>query len=246
MTGTYSGQFAMEGFLNINWARWKRVLLTRTIAILPTLFIARYKEENLTGMNDLLNALMSLQLPFALLPTLTFTSSSKVMGQFKNDFVNIITAAVLSIVVISINIFFVGTFVKNNFALTWWVILIAVSFVIYYLVFLVYLVSYLPLPIFLSLTLFSHNFSQVGCFLVVLGCDLLTNLPVIGKYMVEKHSIEYSHSLAQSNPPSPIPNSNQESVNTWTQYSYRNHKKSPSTYFKKKLVNHDLTQDFLQ
>ena len=40
--------------------------------------------DNLTGMNDLLNAVMSLQLPFALIPTLTFTSSHKIMGDFKN------------------------------------------------------------------------------------------------------------------------------------------------------------------
>ena len=43
MTGTYVGQFAMEGFLNLHWKRWQRVLLTRTIAILPTFFIAFYK-----------------------------------------------------------------------------------------------------------------------------------------------------------------------------------------------------------
>lgn len=62
-----------------------RVLLTRTIAIFPTLFIAVYKGiDDLTGMNDLLNALMSLQLPFALIPTLIFTSSKSVMGDFQN------------------------------------------------------------------------------------------------------------------------------------------------------------------
>ena len=33
MTGTYAGQFAMEGFLNLHWQRWLRVLVTRSIAI---------------------------------------------------------------------------------------------------------------------------------------------------------------------------------------------------------------------
>ncbi|XP_015789022.1 natural resistance-associated macrophage protein 2 [Tetranychus urticae] len=172
MTGTYSGQFAMEGFLDLHWARWKRVLLTRTIAICPTLFIAYYRQQDLTGMNDLLNALMSLQLPFALLPTLTFTSSKKVMGQFKNDFTNIVVASSLSVVVISINIYFVGSFVKDNFPVTWWVILLALTFVIFYLIFVVYL---------------------VGCFLVVIGCNWLTVLPIVGKYMREEHSIEHEH-----------------------------------------------------
>ena len=39
MTGTYTGQFCMEGFLNLHWKRWQRVLLTRTIAITPTLLV---------------------------------------------------------------------------------------------------------------------------------------------------------------------------------------------------------------
>ena len=76
MTGTYSGQFAMEGFLNIRWKRWQRVLLTRSIAMVPTFSVAFFSDINdLTGMNDLLNALMSILLPFAVLPALTFSSS---------------------------------------------------------------------------------------------------------------------------------------------------------------------------
>ncbi|XP_031467833.1 metal transporter Nramp4-like [Phasianus colchicus] len=62
MTGTYSGQFVMEGFLNLRWSRFARVLLTRSIAITPTLFVAIFQDvEHLTGMNDFLNVLMSLQ-----------------------------------------------------------------------------------------------------------------------------------------------------------------------------------------
>ncbi|KAG5891790.1 Protein Malvolio [Gonioctena quinquepunctata] len=69
MTGTYAGQFAMEGFLNLQWARWKRVLFTRTIAIIPTFCLAFFSNiDDLTSMNDILNAIMSLQ--FHLLPYL--------------------------------------------------------------------------------------------------------------------------------------------------------------------------------
>ncbi|XP_034180731.2 solute carrier family member malvolio isoform X3 [Osmia lignaria lignaria] len=85
MTGTYAGQFAMEGFLNLQWARWKRVLFTRMIAIVPTFLVAFFSDiDNLTGMNDILNAIMTLQLPFATLPTIAFTSSAQIMGEFKN------------------------------------------------------------------------------------------------------------------------------------------------------------------
>ncbi|NWY21388.1 NRAM2 protein, partial [Aphelocoma coerulescens] len=69
MTGTYSGQFVMEGFLNLRWSRFARVLLTRSIAITPTLFVAIFQDvEHLTGMNDFLNVLMSLQVSGGPLP----------------------------------------------------------------------------------------------------------------------------------------------------------------------------------
>uniref|UniRef100_A0A8C5FN32 Natural resistance-associated macrophage protein 2-like n=1 Tax=Gadus morhua TaxID=8049 RepID=A0A8C5FN32_GADMO len=62
MTGTYSGQFVMEGFLNLKWSRFARVLLTRSIAITPTLLVAIFQDiTKLTGMNDFLNVLQSLQ-----------------------------------------------------------------------------------------------------------------------------------------------------------------------------------------
>jgi NRAMP (natural resistance-associated macrophage protein)-like metal ion transporter len=74
-----------QGFLDLRWSRWKRVLLTRTIAILPTFFVARFQNiQDLSGMNDMLNALMSLQLPFAILPVISMTSSEHIMGDFQN------------------------------------------------------------------------------------------------------------------------------------------------------------------
>ncbi|XP_032871615.1 natural resistance-associated macrophage protein 2-like isoform X3 [Amblyraja radiata] len=85
MTGTYSGQFVMEGFLNLSWSRFARVLFTRSIAITPTLLVALFQDvERLTGMNDFLNVLQSMQLPFALIPILTFTSMTSVMHDFVN------------------------------------------------------------------------------------------------------------------------------------------------------------------
>ncbi|VDN39197.1 unnamed protein product [Gongylonema pulchrum] len=87
MTGTYAGQFVMEGFLQIRWSRWKRVLVTRAIAIVPTLAVALRINgvRDLTGMNDLLNCVQMVQLPFALIPIITFTSSPKVMLDFRSS-----------------------------------------------------------------------------------------------------------------------------------------------------------------
>ena len=106
MTGTYSGQFAMEGFLKLEWARWKRVLLTRSIAIVPTLALAFSRGiTRLTGLNDLLNVLQSLQLPFAVLPLLTFTNDKSVMGEYRNNrFVQTLTW-VLALMVLAINFY---------------------------------------------------------------------------------------------------------------------------------------------
>nr|XP_020443403.1 natural resistance-associated macrophage protein 2-like isoform X2 [Monopterus albus] len=62
MTGTYSGQFVMEGFLDLRWSRFARVLLTRSLAITPTLLVAIFQDvRHLTGMNDFLNVLQSVQ-----------------------------------------------------------------------------------------------------------------------------------------------------------------------------------------
>eukprot|EP00092_Neocalanus_flemingeri_P019840 GFUD01021491.1.p1 GENE.GFUD01021491.1~~GFUD01021491.1.p1 ORF type:complete len:585 (+),score=183.50 GFUD01021491.1:118-1872(+) len=112
MTGTYAGQFAMEGFLNLQWKKWQRVLFTRTIAILPTFFIAFYENiQDLSGMNDLLNCLMSLMLPFAVIPTITFTSNKKIMGDFTNGLISKIFSVLLSLLVIIINTYFVISYV---------------------------------------------------------------------------------------------------------------------------------------
>lgn len=73
MTGTYAGQFVMEGFLDIKLPVWKRVFFTRCIAVMPALvvaFIADYDE-----VDTYLNILQSIQLPFALIPLIKFTSS---------------------------------------------------------------------------------------------------------------------------------------------------------------------------
>lgn len=51
-----------QGFLNLRWSRFARVILTRSIAIIPTLLVAVFQDvEHLTGMNDFLNVLQSLQ-----------------------------------------------------------------------------------------------------------------------------------------------------------------------------------------
>ena len=144
MTGTYAGQFAMEGFLNLKWKRWQRVLLTRTVAILPTFFVAFYEKiEDLSGMNDLLNCLMSLQLPFALIPTIAFSSSTKTMGEFASGRCSKVFSLVLSLLVIVINIYFVFQYVVGLGYNSWYFITFVVLFGCFYITFNIYLIMHM-------------------------------------------------------------------------------------------------------
>ncbi|CAH1774872.1 unnamed protein product [Owenia fusiformis] len=136
MTGTYAGQFVMEGFLKIHWAKWKRVLLTRSIAMVPTIVVAVSATSYLDSLNTWLNVLQSVQLPFALLPILHLTSSSRVMGTFKNDRITKMVVWLLAVLVLSINFYLVYLQVNDT---TWWVYLIVAIVTIIYMSFILYL-----------------------------------------------------------------------------------------------------------
>lgn len=98
---------------------------TRLIAIVPTFCVAFFSQiQDLTGMNDILNAVMALQLPFAVIPTIAFTSSHFIMGEFVNGIGNKIVSCILCVVVIAINIFFVTDQVMSA-ELQWgWILLV--------------------------------------------------------------------------------------------------------------------------
>jgi natural resistance-associated macrophage protein 2 len=82
MTGTYAGQFVMQGFLKMRFPPWVQVAITRSIAIFPSLIVAF--TNSIDELDGLINILQAIQLPFALIPLLKFTSSAKVMKEFKN------------------------------------------------------------------------------------------------------------------------------------------------------------------
>lgn len=86
ITGTYAGQFIMGGFLNLRLKKWLRALITRSFAIVPTLVVALIfdtSESSLDVLNEWLNVLQSIQIPFALIPLLCLVSKEEVMGVFK-------------------------------------------------------------------------------------------------------------------------------------------------------------------
>lgn len=87
MTGTYTGQFVMSGFIDLRVPAWKRVMVTRAIALWPTLGVALICSDSsdMDRLNQALNVLQSVQLPFAVIPVLKLTSSVNVMGPLVNS-----------------------------------------------------------------------------------------------------------------------------------------------------------------
>jgi manganese transport protein len=85
ITGTLAGQVVMEGFMHWRIKPWVRRLITRTLAILPAVFIIGLRGEgSVTDLLILSQVVLALQLPFAMFPLLQFTSSRKRMGAWKN------------------------------------------------------------------------------------------------------------------------------------------------------------------
>ena len=83
LTGTLAGQIVMEGFLNLRLRPWLRRLITRLIAIVPAVIcIALYGESGTGKLLVLSQVVLSLQLPFAVVPLILFTSDRKKMGEF--------------------------------------------------------------------------------------------------------------------------------------------------------------------
>jgi len=85
MTGAYAGQWVMQGYLQLNIHPVKRAVITRSLALVPCLTVAVYFGDGNTGLdqlNEYLNVLQSLVLPFAVVPLLTFAGSQAIMGDF--------------------------------------------------------------------------------------------------------------------------------------------------------------------
>ncbi|CCD70795.2 NRAMP-like transporter smf-2 [Caenorhabditis elegans] len=144
MTGTYTGQFVMEGFVRISWPKWKRVLITRAVAITPTLIlcIKAHGIKNLTGMNDFLNCVQMVQLPFALIPMITFTSSKRIMHNFRTSKPLQYFSIICGIITIGINVYFIFQYVTENFGTGWLIFVIIGPFTLLYIAFILYLAIY--------------------------------------------------------------------------------------------------------
>jgi manganese transport protein len=85
LTGTLAGQVVMEGFLNIRLRPWLRRLITRLLAIVPAIVVtALWGTRGTANLLVFSQVVLSMQLSFAVIPLVMFTSDRKKMGEFVN------------------------------------------------------------------------------------------------------------------------------------------------------------------
>ena len=105
ITGTISGQVVMEGFLNLRMTPWLRRLVTRLVALGPAVItIAIAGNEGVYRLLVLSQVILSLQLPFAIVPLIHFTADRCKMGPFANSLWVTLLAWAMAVVIILLNI----------------------------------------------------------------------------------------------------------------------------------------------
>jgi len=106
LTGTLAGQIVMEGFLDIRLRPWVRRLITRLLAIVPAVIVAGiYGERGVGSLLVLSQVILSLQLSFALVPLVLFTSDRNKMGRFVNSVPLKVGAWIATILIAVLNVY---------------------------------------------------------------------------------------------------------------------------------------------
>jgi len=105
LTGTLAGQVVMEGFLNLSMPRWARRLVTRLIAIIPTVIVVALMGEHGTASLLILSqVILSMQLSFAVVPLVLFTGDRRVMGEFVNGLPLKVLAWTVALLIAGLNV----------------------------------------------------------------------------------------------------------------------------------------------
>ena len=105
LTGTLAGQIVMEGFLNIRLRPWLRRLITRLIAIVPAIVcLAVFGDRATDKLLVLSQVILSMQLPFAVIPLVLFTSERAKMGEFANKWWVNLLAWITALVIVALNL----------------------------------------------------------------------------------------------------------------------------------------------
>jgi manganese transport protein len=113
LTGTLAGQVIMEGFVDIHLKPWQRRLLTRLLAIIPALsIVGLYGTHGLAKLLIFSQVVLSMQLPFAVIPLVKFTNERKYMGQFVNGAVLKYLSWSVAVIITLLNIWLIATVIN--------------------------------------------------------------------------------------------------------------------------------------
>jgi manganese transport protein len=109
VTATLAGQIVMEGFLHLRLPHWARRLVTRGIAIVPVIVVTAIYGEHGTGQLLILSqVILSMQLPFAVIPLVMFVSDRRKMGAFVVPRPVAIMAWVVAAMIVALNVKLLG------------------------------------------------------------------------------------------------------------------------------------------
>ena len=115
VTATLAGQIVMEGFIDIRLPPWARRLMTRSIAIIPAAIVTIwYGEKGTAQLLILSQVILSLQLPFAIVPLVMFTASRKKMGELVAPLWVTALAVLTAVIVIALNVKLLFDFVTGS------------------------------------------------------------------------------------------------------------------------------------
>jgi manganese transport protein len=105
VTATLAGQIVMEGFLRLRMPPWARRLVTRGIAIVPVVIVtALYGENGTAKLLVLSQVVLSMQLPFAVVPLIRFVSDRRGMGELVISGKTLWLAWAIAAVIIALNV----------------------------------------------------------------------------------------------------------------------------------------------
>nr|WP_218568082.1 Nramp family divalent metal transporter [Pseudomonas sp. LP_7_YM] len=112
VTATLAGQIVMEGFLKMKLPGWVRRLLTRGLAIIPVIVVTSiYGAQGTAKLLVLSQVILSMQLPFAIVPLVRFVSDRKLMGKLVTGPVLTLVAWAIALLIIGLNlVLLVGMF----------------------------------------------------------------------------------------------------------------------------------------
>ena len=115
VTATLAGQAVMEGFIDIKLAPWLRRLVTRLVAIVPAAAVTIFAGEAATGKLLILSqVVLSLQLPFAVVPLVLFTAQRAKLGDLTAPRWLTVIATLIALIIIALNIKLIFDFASGR------------------------------------------------------------------------------------------------------------------------------------